>query len=63
MRIPGASSGVPINSIPAVSRAFCIAAMFVFVLFGTPDSNSTRLMVLVLTLDAADNLATLQPSA
>ena len=47
--MPGASSGVPMNSMPADSRARCRANILARVLDGTPSSVSIRLIVLVLT--------------
>lgn len=51
MRMPGPSSGVPINSIPAASRDFCKANKLAVVMFGTPSPVSARAMVLVLTFE------------
>lgn len=61
--MPGASSGVPMNSIPASSSARFNADTLAFVLAGTPSSLSIRLIVLVLTLDAFDRPATLHRKA
>ena len=48
MRIPGRSSGVPMNSMPAASKAFLIALRLALVLVGTPLVASMRLIVLTL---------------
>ena len=54
MRMPGRSSGVPINSMPAASKAFLMAFKLAFVLLGTPLVASMRLIVLTLiVLEAA----------
>ena len=63
MRMPGRSSGVPMNSMPAVSRAFCKVARFALVLLGSPSDASIRLIVLILTPVVVANSATLQRSA
>ena len=44
-RTPGLSSGVPMNSIPAFSRAFFIESIVLILPEGTPSESSKRLMV------------------
>jgi len=45
MRIPGRSSGVPMNSMPATSRAFLMASMVLIDALGPFPSASKRRMV------------------
>jgi len=44
-RTPGLSSGVPMNSIPAFSRAFFIESIVLILPEGTPSESSKRLIV------------------
>ena len=44
-RTPGLSSGDPINSIPAFSRAFFRESIVLILPEGTPSESSKRLMV------------------
>ena len=50
-RTPGLSSGDPMNSIPAFSRAFFKASMVLIFPDGTPSDNSNRLIVEIPTPD------------
>ena len=63
MRMPGRSSGEPMNSIPAASRASFIASTLGRVLVGSPSSASMRLMVRELTPDNSAKESTLKRSA
>jgi hypothetical protein len=47
IRTPGRSSGVPVNSIPAASKAIRIFSKVATLLLGGPSSASIRLIVLV----------------
>jgi len=53
-RTPGLSSGVPTNSIPAVSNAFIKENSVLTFPDGTPSINSNRLMVATPTPDLLD---------
>ena len=44
-RTPGLSSGVPMNSMPAFSRAFFKESIVLILHGGTPSDNSNRLIV------------------
>lgn len=44
-RTPGLSSGVPINSMPAFSRALFIESIVLILPEGTPSESSKRLIV------------------
>ena len=50
-RTPGLSSAIPINSIPAFSRAFFKASIVLMLPEGTPSDNSKRLIVEIPTPD------------
>lgn len=63
MRMPGRSSGEPMNSMPASSRDFVIALRLAKVLGGTPSCISIRLMVLELTPDASARRSIFHPIA
>jgi len=63
IRIPGASSGDPMNSMPASSRVLRSAAKFARVIEPMPSSVSALLMVLVLTAECAASSRTDQRSA
>ena len=53
--MPGPSSGVPMNSIPAASRVFFISINVEERLGGTPSACSNLWIVGTLTPDASDN--------
>ena len=57
--MPGPSSGVPMNSMPAASRAAFMALILGFVLFGIPVSDSILLIVLTLTPLSLDSSSAL----
>ena len=50
-RTPGLSSGDPMNSIPAFSRAFLKASIVLILPDGTPSDSSKRLIVEMPTPD------------
>jgi|GEM_PF-2545130 hypothetical protein len=61
--MPGPSSGVPMNSMPAASRADFKAIKFARVVVGTPSPVSALVIVLVLTSELSANSLTDQRSA
>lgn len=63
MRMPGRSSGVPMNSMPASSRAFLMALRLAFVLLGTPAVASMRFIVRTLMELSVASCSMLQFSA
>ena len=63
MRMPGRSSGVPMNSMPAASSADLIAFRFAAVLTGIPSRASIRLIVRELIDEAVASASMLQPKA
>ena len=58
--MPGRSSGVPMNSMPAASKADFIFAKFSFFEMGTPAISSYRLIVRSPTPDIDANFAIVQ---
>ena len=63
MRMPGRSSGVPMNSMPAASRAVLMAWRLAFVLLGTPAAASIRIIVRLLIAVAEASCSMLQSNA
>ena len=63
MRMPGRSSGVPMNSMPAASRAVLMALRLAFVLLGTPVVASMRFIVRTLMELSEASCSMLQFSA
>lgn len=63
MRMPGRSSGEPMNSMPAASSADLMALRLAKVLTGAPPFASIRLIVLMLTEEACASTSMLQPKA
>jgi len=63
MRMPGRSSGVPMNSMPAASRAVLMALRLAFVLLGTPAVASMRFIVRTLMELSEASCSMLQFSA
>lgn len=63
MRMPGRSSGVPMNSMPPASSASVMAFRLARMLGGTPSCVSMRFIVLELTPDACASFSMLHPAA